>query len=172
VAELNDTFPRSETLSWYNLSPELRLYADLGNQAVYYLMGIIMLALAFGILNTMLMAIFERTRELGMLMAVGMNKARVFFMICLESVLITLTGAAAGMVLSVLSIRYLYINGLDLSAFSEGLAEFGYDAVLYPHLGAESFLGITLMVAVIAILASIYPALKAIRLEPAVAARE
>jgi ABC-type lipoprotein release transport system permease subunit len=172
VAELNDTFPGSETLSWYNLSPELRLYADLGNQVVYYLMGIIMLALAFGILNTMLMAIFERTRELGMLMAVGMNKARVFFMICLESILITLTGASAGMVLSALSIRYLHSNGLDLSAFSEGLAEFGYDAILYPSLGAESFLGITLMVAIIAIMASIYPALKAIRLEPAVAARD
>jgi len=169
---LNDEFHRSDALTWYELSPELRLYSDIGNQATYYLMIVIMLALAFGILNTMLMAIFERTRELGMLMAVGMNRVKVFSMICIESLLLTMTGAAGGMILSAAAIRYLYLNGLDLSAFAEGLAEFGYDAVIYPSLSPETFFGITLMVAATAILASIYPALKAIRLEPAIAVRE
>ncbi len=169
---LNQTFADTEALTWHELSPELRLYADIGNQATYYIMIVILLALAFGILNTMLMAIFERTRELGMLMAVGMNRIKVFLMICVESFLITMTGAVLGMALSALLIRYLYLTGLDMSAFSEGLAEFGYDAVINPYLPAESFLGITLLVAVTAILASVYPAYKAIRLQPAEAVRE
>ncbi len=169
---LNAAFPEAEALSWHELSPELRLYTDIGNQATYYIMIVIMLALAFGILNTMLMAIFERTRELGMLMAVGMNRLKVFMMICIESLLITMTGAISGMALSALVIRYFYLNGLDMSEFSEGLAEFGYDAVINPSLPAESMIGVALLVAITAILASVYPAYKAIRLQPADAVRE
>ena len=65
---------------------------------MYYVIfiGIIMLALAFGIINTMMMTILERTKELGMLMAIGMNRKKIFSMIMLETVFLTLVGAVTG----------------------------------------------------------------------------
>ena len=66
---------------------------------MYYVLfiGIVMFALAFGIINTMMMTILERTKELGMLMAIGMNRRRVFSMIMLETIFLTTVGAIAGM---------------------------------------------------------------------------
>ena len=66
---------------------------------MYYFIfiGIVMFALAFGIINTMMMTILERTKELGMLMAIGMNRRRVFSMIMLETIFLTMVGAVAGM---------------------------------------------------------------------------
>ncbi len=171
AADLSAQFPEAESLPWHALSPELRIYSEIGNQTTYYLMIVILLALAFGILNTMLMAIFERIRELGMLMAIGMNKVRIFAMITLESLLITLTGTFAGLLLSWFSVQALHRKGLDLTAFGEGLMEFGYDPVVYPEIGVEELIGIIMLVALVAILASVYPALRAIRLQPVAAMR-
>src|SRR5690606_6296191 len=93
---------RAEILSWREIQPELAYINDATWQINYLILVIILLALAFGILNTMLMAIFERVKEIGVLMAVGMSKGRIFAMIILETVFLSLTGAATGMVLSAL----------------------------------------------------------------------
>lgn len=135
-------------------------------------MIVILLALAFGILNTMLMAIYERTRELGMVMAIGMNKGRIFSMITLECILITLTGALAGTGLSMLTLWFFAENGLNMEMFGEGRAEFGYDRVVYPVMYADAYIGITVLVILTAILSALYPAFKALRLVPREVVRE
>ncbi len=172
VADLNRLFPGVSAQSWYEISPELRYMNDMIGIMLYFIIGIIMLALAFGILNTMLMAIFERVRELGMLLSIGMSKRRVFSMIMLESVMLSLSGAAAGMLLSRLSIGWLSRHGIDLSMFGDGLAEFGIDAVIYPVLDGQDFVVVAIIVIAATLIASIWPGLKAIRLNPIVAARE
>lgn len=173
AADLNRQFEGIEAETWYELSPELRYLTDFGNSMTVYVMIVIMFALAFGILNTMLMAIFERMRELGMLLAIGMNKLRVFTMIMFESIILTLTGAAAGMVLAYYSVDYLEENGLDFSAVGgESLAEFGYDPVIYPFVTSNDFVVVTILVIVTAILAAVYPAIKALRLNPAEVVKE
>ena len=126
-----------------------------------------MLALMFGIVNTMLMSVLERVRELGMLMAIGMNKRRLFRMIMLETLFLSLTGAIVGMIISFLLILLVQRHGIDLSTFSEGLQSFGYEAVIYPSLGAVYYVMITIMVAIFAMISSIYPARKALSLHPA-----
>jgi len=171
--ELNTLFPATHAETWYELSPELRYLTETGSSFYFYIMVVIMLALAFGILNTMLMAIFERMREIGMLMAVGMSKVRVFLMIMLESVILTVSGAMAGMLLAWLTVQSLTERGLDLTRFGgDTLAEWGYDALVYPVIYPEEFITISLLVIVTALLAAIYPSFKAMGLNPADVVRE
>ncbi len=167
AGDLNDRFDGIAAETWYELSPELRYLTDVGGSLTFYIMVVIMLALAFGILNTMLMAIFERMRELGMLMAVGMSRVRVFLMIMLESVILTLTGAAAGLVLAHFTVNHLGRKGLDMTAIGgDSMAEFGYDAVVYPVAGTGDYVTTILLVVFTAIIAAVYPAIKALRLNP------
>ncbi len=167
AADLNDRFDGIAAETWYELSPELRYITDVGGSLTFYIMVVIMLALAFGILNTMLMAIFERMRELGMLMAVGMSRIRVFLMIMMESVILTLTGAAAGLVLAHFTVNHFGRNGLDMTAIGgDSMAEFGYDAVVFPIAGTGDYVTTILLVVCTAIIAAVYPAIKALRLNP------
>ena len=172
TAGLNNQFDGIAAETWYQISPELMFYSQAGNMIIYIVMGVILLALAFGILNTMLMSIHERFREIGMLLAIGMNKIRVFSMITIESVLLTLTGALAGMLMAVLIIWYMSGSGLDLSFFGDGVQQFGFDTVIYPNIGAAQFAGITLLVVITALLAAVYPAMRALRIPPAQAIRD
>ncbi|REL38953.1 ABC transporter permease [Rhodohalobacter sp. SW132] len=173
TGDINNEFENITAESWYELSPELRYITDMGGGLIVYIMAVIMLALAFGILNTMLMAIFERMRELGMLLAIGMNKMRVFFMIMLESVILTLTGAAGGLLLAWLTLEYLGEKGIDMTAVGgESMAEFGYDAVVYPIAYTNDYITTITLVVITALLAAIYPAFKALRLNPGEVVRE
>ena len=167
-ADLNEQFDTISAETWRELSPELRFMTGAGESYMFYIMLVIMFALAFGILNTMLMAIFERMRELGMLMAIGMSKIRIFIMIMLESVALTLTGAAAGMIIAHFTVQYFAEYGLDLTALGgDTMAEWGYDAIVYPFVSMEDYITVTILVVFTAILSAVYPAIKAIRLNPA-----
>lgn len=171
--DLNQRFESVSAEIWTQLSPELRYMTAAGESYMFYIMVVIMFALAFGILNTMLMAIFERMRELGMLMAIGMSKMRIFSMIMLESVILTLTGAAAGMFLAYLTVNYFETEGIDLTAVGgDTLAEWGYDALVYPFVSPEEYISVTILVIATALLAAIYPAIKALRLNPGEVVRE
>jgi ABC-type antimicrobial peptide transport system permease subunit len=132
---------------------------------------VIMLALAFGILNTMLMALFERMHEIGMLLSIGMNRSRVFIMILMESVILTLTGALAGLILARLSIWYLGKTGINLKMFARGAQEIGWDKVMPMVQSSEYGLIIGIVMAV-TIAASIYPAVKATHVNPIEAVKE
>jgi ABC-type antimicrobial peptide transport system permease subunit len=134
-------------------------------------MMIILGALGFGIINTMLMVILERTKELGMLMAIGMTKKRVFIMIMYETIFLALVGGLMGEVLSMFLIKYFGKAGIDLSSMAEGLESVGYSAITYPFLETYRYLQITILVLITGILASVYPAIKALRLNPAEALR-
>jgi len=157
--------------SWTDLAPELKLMDMMLDKMIFIIMGIILLALSFGIVNTMLMVILERTRELGMLMSVGMNKMKIFQLVLFETVMLSAIGGPIGMVLSSLMMNYLYMEGIDLSVVGEGLKTFGIGSVIYPVLMDGDLLKIGLMVIGIGILSAIYPAYKALRLKPAEAVR-
>ncbi|BAU53184.1 ABC transporter permease [Mucilaginibacter gotjawali] len=160
-------YPNLLVQTWQELSPEMALLMNLVDQSMYYVIGVILLALMFGIINTMLMAVLERQREFGMLMAIGMNKPRVFFMILFESVMLTCGGIPAGILLTVTSVGYLAKHGIDLSAFSQALSQFGFSNIVYPELEQSSFVPVILMTAFTAVLSAIYPAIKALRFKPA-----
>ena len=152
--------------SWADLAPELELFSGALDQGMQIFVTIILLALAFGIVNTMLMAVLERVREIGMLMAIGMNKKRIFLMIMLETIFLSVTGAPLGLLLSWLSVLYFGNYGIDLSVVAEGLESLGYSSIVYPEVEFQYYYNIVIQVIIIAILASIYPARKALSLNP------
>lgn len=173
VSEINDKFSSVTAETWVDLSPEMRYMTEASGSYMFYIMIVILFALAFGILNTMTMAIFERMRELGMLMAIGMNKVRIFTMIMLESVMLTLSGAALGMFLGYLTVNYFNRNGLDLTAVGGDSFEiWGYGALVYPYVTPQEYFYVTLLVIATALLAAVYPALKALKLVPGEVVRD
>jgi ABC-type lipoprotein release transport system permease subunit len=163
--------PDMEVISWKKLSPELAMMTDMVQQ-FYLIFGLIILAaLAFGIINTMLMVVLERTRELGVLTAIGMNKKKVFSMIMLESVFLSLIGGVIGMILSYLVVRLTAHTGIDLSQYAEGFGALGYSANVYPKISAGFFVIVTILIIITGIISSIYPAMKALKLNPVEAIR-
>ncbi len=171
-SRLSALFPDWTIRNYGEISPDLQLYeSQISSVSLIYLV-VIMLALVFGIINTMLMAVLERVRELGMLMAIGMNKARVFLMIVLETCFLGLIGGPAGLVLGSITIAYLKTNGINLSAFSETLRMYGMAEVAYFEVDPVVYWQVPLMVAITALLSSLYPARKAIQLRPVEAIRK
>ena len=151
--------------------PEVSLVENSFGITMVIFIGIILLALLFGIINTMLMAVLERTKELGMLMAVGMNKARVFTMILLETVMLSLFGGICGILLGWALNLYFGVKGIDLGAWSTAYKSMGFDTLVYTKLSLSISMEIAVMVVITGIIASIYPAMKALKLKPAEAIR-
>ncbi len=166
-----ELFPDTKTKLWTELKPELALFNEVMGMYMYIFVGIILFALGFGIVNTMLMVVLERVKEIGMLLAVGMNRMRVFKMIVLETVFLSLTGGFVGIVLGGLVSQYFSVNAIDLSIWSAGLSKIGWSSLVNTSISFGSLIGITLMVIITGILAAIYPARKALKLNPADALR-
>ena len=160
-----------DVADWKELAPELAFISSSVEAFTYLFVAIIIFALLFGITNAMLMSVVERIRELGILTAIGMKRLRIFSMILVETILLSISGGALGMILGGITIYYYNGAGIDLSAFSEGLESFGSASTLFPFLPAEMYIGLTIMILFAANIASILPAWKAITLVPAEAIR-
>jgi len=169
--KLSEYLPAQDILSWRRLAPEIAMYTDFSNLMAYIYVGIILFALAFGIINTMMMSVLERVKELGMLMAIGMNKKRVFNMIMIESVFLSLSGAVMGMIFSGIMVAVLSRTGINFEMWSEGFEAIGYAAIVYPFVTWQNYVGITIMVIITGMISSIWPARKALRLNPVEALR-
>lgn len=168
---LKEALPGLEVMNWKEIQVDLAMIADYINQIYAIFMVLILAALSFGIVNTMLMAVLERTRELGMLSAVGMNRRRIFLMIMLESVFLSVVGGFTGMAVSGIVIGITNHTGINLVKYSEGLEAFGYSAHLYPTVGADFFIILTVLIVITGILSAVYPARKALQLNPVEALR-
>jgi ABC-type lipoprotein release transport system permease subunit len=169
--KFNQVSAGNSVMTWKELAPDAAMMSDY--MLVYYFIfiGIIMLALAFGIINTMLMAILERTKELGMLMAIGMNHRRVFSMIMLETLYLTMAGAVAGMAIGWTLATVLGRTGIHFTSWGEGFEAIGFAAKVYPVVTPAFLLFTALMVFVTAVIASLWPARKALKLNPVEALR-
>jgi len=164
---LKQKFPEIEVKTWKEIQPELGLTISVGDQMVYIFMGIILLALAFGIVNTMMMAVLERTREIGMLLALGMNKFKIFLMIVFETFFLILAGSPVGIGLALITITITQKTGIDFSQFSEVYSSFGYSSIIYPSLTLRQFSIIMILVLITASFSALLPARRALKLNPA-----
>jgi ABC-type lipoprotein release transport system permease subunit len=172
ATELQKEFPKLEVKTWKERSVMLSYLNDAMDQYLYIIMIIILIALLFGIVNTMMMAVLERIKELGMLMAIGMSRMRVFWMIVLETVLLSLTGAVLGIVLGILTIHYFGRVGIDLSIWGKGLEMLGYDPVVYTSIDNFFVAIVVVLVVATGIISAIFPAVKALRIKPVEALRD
>ena len=158
-------------LDWNELMPGLRqsIEMDLVSGLIFYLL--LVLVVAFSILNTFLMAIFERTREFGVLMAIGTTPGRLTKVLLIESMTLTAIGIVAGIIIGSLITLYFQSHGIDFSGASELLSQFGITGRMYPKLSLLSATSGPLAVLVITFLAALYPALKVQRMHPVEAMR-
>jgi ABC-type lipoprotein release transport system permease subunit len=155
-----------KTLDWQELMPGLRqaIEMDLVSGLIFY--GLLIIVVAFSILNTFLMAIFERTREFGVMMAIGTTPRRLTKVLLIESMAMTAIGIIAGILIGIGITYYFQISGIDFSGGSELLSQFGITGRMYPKL---SFLSVSIgpfMVLFFTFIAALYPALKVRRLRP------
>jgi putative ABC transport system permease protein len=170
LASLNLKNPLT-VLDWDELMPGLRqsIEMDLISGLIFYLL--LVLVVAFSILNTFMMAIFERTREFGVLMAIGTTPGRLTKVLLIESMTMTFIGIGAGIFAGSLITLYFQVHGIDFSGASELLSQFGISGRMYPKLSWLSALSGPLAVLIITFLAALYPALKVRRLQPVEAMR-
>lgn len=173
VKNLKAQLPGYRIESWNEISPETDLLVRTVDTYSYIIMIIILFALSFGILNTMLMAILERTREMGMMVALGMSRIRLFFIVIIETLLLTFAGTPVGIAVGISVITFYNRKGLDLSSMGKDLmSSFGFETTIYPEFPYDKMTGIIIIVAATALLSAIVPSLKAVRLEPAEALKK
>ncbi len=126
---------------------------------------VIFLALSFGLVNTLVMAVFERIREIGLMLALGMKPRSILGQIVIESMLLLAIGLAIGNTLAWLTVLPLE-DGIDISIVGEGMAMMGASSTLYPKLYLGDMVLATVVVLVLGFLASLSPAWRASRYEP------
>tara|TARA_B100000780_G_scaffold162054_1_gene113299 strand:+ start:2363 stop:3583 length:1221 start_codon:yes stop_codon:yes gene_type:complete len=169
--QLSNDFPKNKVETWKQISPEMGMVQEIMVPFLYIFMSIILLALSFGIANTMLMAVLERKRELGMLMSVGLNRTKIFLMILFETIFISCVALPIGISMSYLMISYFGQVGIDLSIFAEGLEAFGMKSMLYTKLPFNYYVNITILTLFVTFISSLFPARRALKLDPAEAVR-
>jgi putative ABC transport system permease protein len=170
--KVQEMYPTLEVKAWLDLATGMRYMVEAGDTFAYFIVGIILVALLFSVINTMLMAVMERTREIGMLMAVGLNRRKVFLMIMMETLFLSMIGGPLGLLIAYLFIQSTGSSGIDLGAIGETYNELGFSAVVRPQLDLQSYINISVMIFIMAMIAALFPALKALRLNPSEAIRK
>ncbi|MBN1141936.1 MAG: ABC transporter permease [Deltaproteobacteria bacterium] len=153
-------------LDWSELMPGLlqSIQLDLVSGFIFYL--ILIVVVAFSILNTFLMVVLERTREFGMLIAIGVTPGRLSRLLLMESAVMTFLGLLAGILLGSLVTWYYQVHGIEFSGAAEMLRQFGLPERMYPRLSLLSIAVGAGLVFVITALTALYPARRVKRLSP------
>ncbi|MCA9622437.1 MAG: ABC transporter permease [Myxococcales bacterium] len=171
---LRGEFPALSVRPWYEVRPDIQQMLRINEVSTDLMVFIIFVVATLGVVNTMLMSVFERTRELGVLKAIGMPAGKILALILFEALVLVLAasfvGTLAGLGLDV----YMVHHGVDLRGLTKGfsLGGLGIDPVIH---GAVTLRGVLLpsfVLSVCCVVASIYPALRAARMQPAIGMRE
>jgi ABC-type lipoprotein release transport system permease subunit len=160
----------AEVRSWEELQPLLVYLVEVMDQMAWAVYAAVFIAMAFGIANVLLMSIYERTREIGVMMAIGMKPRRVVAAVMAESLVVTSVGLAAGLGFGVFCV-WLLRDGIDLSHYARGLEALGAGAVIVPVVRGNDLLAPAVMAVLAAAIASAWPAIRVAALRPGEALR-
>jgi len=150
---------------WYDIDTYLGTMLGVMDGFVLIWVIVIFLALSFGLVNTLVMAVFERVREIGLMLALGMKPASILGQIVIESMLLISLGLAIGNFLAWATVVPLE-SGIDISIVSDGMEMWGMSSMLYPKLYASDMILASSVVLLLGFLASLSPAWRASRYEP------
>jgi ABC-type lipoprotein release transport system permease subunit len=151
---------------WWDLLPILNAYLELSDGFVFIWYVVVFISMGFGIINTMLMAVFERIREFGLFKAMGMKPGWIIREVLLESFLLLVIGMVFGNISGLITVLAFSTNGIDLSALAAGAEFAGISRMLYPVIYGMDIAIANLVVLVLGILVSLYPAARAARFTP------
>ena len=155
-----------EIHSWRELLPFQTAYLRILDGFMWFWFLVVFVAMGFGIVNTTLMAVFERMREFGLMKALGMKPWWILREVLVESFLLLICGLLVGNCLGFLSIYALSGSGIDLSALAAGAEYAGMARIIYPAVAAKDVMVANLTVLLLGLLVSLYPAIKASRFTP------
>jgi len=163
---------RVEVLPWYVVEPFLQQFIELDDAFFYIIVLILFIVISVGILNTVMMSVFERVREFGVMMALGTRPRQVVRLVMQESAVLALVGAVVGAVLGSASTILFAYTGIDLSSYAAGASVLGITTtVMRPTLTIRNLISSDLSVVLVVLLVALYPAFKAAALRPVEAIR-
>jgi ABC-type lipoprotein release transport system permease subunit len=167
VTSLKAALPASYDIKpWRELLPILDAYITINSSFSIIWAIVVFIAMGLGLVNTTLMAIFERMREFGLLKALGMKPWWIIRDVLTESTFLLVMGMAVGNLLGFLSCWLLADNGIDLSAMAAGMEFAGMSRIIYPAIEAKNVVNANLVVIILGLLVGLYPAVKAARFTP------
>lgn len=152
-----------EVHTWQELLPMVTAMMKLYDGFIFLWFVVVFIAMSFGIVNTTLMAVFERIREFGLLKALGMRTRRIVREVMTESFLLLIIGMLVGNCLGFLSVVLLADKGIDLSSMAAGVEFAGMSRVIFPVIMSKDVIVANLVVFGLGLLVGVYPALKAAR---------
>jgi ABC-type lipoprotein release transport system permease subunit len=157
--------PDVDVEPWYELDKYLSTMLNMMDGFVLVWIVVVFLALSFGLVNTLVMAVFERIREIGLMLALGMRPANILGQIVLESLLLLVIGLALGNAFAWMTVVPLK-DGIDISVVAEGMDMMGASSMLYPDLQIHDVIMANIVVLALGFLASLSPAWRASRYQP------
>ena len=167
TSSMTDFSGKIEILSYVDLQPTFRTMLEFSQ--TFSLVCYVIMMIGFGIIlfDAVTMSVYERIREIGVVRALGAKPLFLFFQVIFESVLLTVVGSLAGIVVGGALSIYFYIFGLDLSAFAQGMELMARSgSVIYPYLTISNLAGGMAIAISVSFIAGIYPAWKAVRISP------
>ncbi len=160
-----------EVLTWKEISPILVQWIEFDTAFTGFLLFVVLLVVAFGILNTLLMGILERIREFGIMLALGTKRRQVVLMVGLESIILGFIGIIFGYTIGTSLSAYFGVNGINLAVFSSALNDFYIGSTIYTRISPGHLMIYGPVVLLTSLIASIYPAWRAASLKPVDAIR-
>ncbi len=161
-----------EVHPWNEVMPELEQFIFIDDAGMYIMLVILVVVVAFGILNTILMSVLERTRELGVMLALGLPPSSIFRVVYLESMILAAVGLAVGLALALPVVLWFQGHPIPITGDAgNATAAFGFEPVVTFKLKPLNPLGSALTIFGVAALAALYPAIKASRARPVDALR-
>ncbi len=157
--------PDTEVQPWTELEPYLGLMMGVMDGFILVWIIVIFLALSFGLVNTLMMAVFERVREFGLMQALGMKPSAIRYQVLLESLILLSLGLLAGNVTAILTVLPIR-DGIDLTVVAEGMEMMGVTSMLYPALKTQDVLLANVVVLFLGVLTSLLPAWRASQYSP------
>jgi len=157
---------RYEVLRWYDMYPMMKQWVELENAFYYIFLSVVLLIVAAGVMNTVLMSTLERFHEFGIMMALGCSRWRLAMLVASESVMLGVMGTALGVAAGLLLVTAFHGIGIDLSGQMDTIRRFYINPVIHTEIDSGHLLVTVLAVMGSAIIAAVTPAVRAARLEP------
>jgi len=171
-AGLQQQFPRYRVLAWSEILPEVGQMIGYIRVMARIIVGIVFIVVALGVMNTLLMSVMERTREFGIMLAMGTSPGAITRLVLYESLVLAVIGVLAGLLVGGALVIWLGVTGIDLTQYTRGLATIpGMTSVIYPRLGVGAVVSPVLALLGVSLVAAVYPAWRAARLDPVLAIR-
>tara|TARA_R110002050_G_scaffold56512_3_gene127100 strand:- start:51530 stop:52750 length:1221 start_codon:yes stop_codon:yes gene_type:complete len=156
-----------EVMSWKEMMPEIDQFIEADSTGHYIIIGVLYFIISFGLFGTLLMMIFERKHELGILIAIGMKKRLLALVLLLESIMISLIGCFTGVIASILFIKWFTIHPIHLTGnLKEVYEDYGIESIIYFSSHEKIFIVQTLIVLILSVLLAFYPGYKVMKLKP------